>query len=270
MKFLLGLILISLPGSGLLAQTISDSNPFGSESPVAAKASPASGPGKKATAAATPQGPTTIDSDSMDYDEKTRIAIFTGENYGVFVKDPTFTVYCDKMTAHMRKAGGAASPAPGAKSSPAPKTTPAPKGKPGGADAKGGAADANGGAADASSRSSGLQSALAEGSADRPVVIVKDEPATNGQAPQRDVGIALKADYNTDSGDVVLTGWPRVSQGMNTQIATSARTVMIMNRGSHHMRTIGPSRTVIQDQAKPAKTGTNAASAEPSPSVSPQ
>ncbi len=34
---------------------------------------------KKDAAAQAPQGPTIIDSDAMDYDGKTRIAIFTGD-----------------------------------------------------------------------------------------------------------------------------------------------------------------------------------------------
>ena len=119
-------------------------------------------------------------------------------------------------------------------------------------------------------RPSGLQRAIAEGNPDYPVVIVQDKPGVNGAAPEHDVGIALKADYNADTGDVVLTGWPRVSQGINTQIATSAETVMIMNKDGQTMRTIGPSRTVIQEQDQPKTTGTNSESADQSPSPSPQ
>jgi lipopolysaccharide export system protein LptA len=186
----------------------------------------------------------------MDYDGKTGIAIFTGENYGVLVVSPTFTIYCDKLTAYMRKTGTATTP--GAKGSPGPKPTASP---PGNASASPSASPASG----------GLKRAIAEGTLIHPAVVVQDKPATNGEDAQHNVGIGQKADYNADTGDIVLTGWPRVSQGINTQIATSAGTVMTMNRDGRTLKTRGPSRTVIQEVTQPAKTGTNAASASPSP-----
>ena len=191
----------------------------------------------------------------MDYDGKTRIAIFTGEYYGVYVKDPSFTVYCDKLTAHMRRAATPAAGAPGAKGKPA--ATPRPSAAPGKGDA-------------AASRGNGLQSAVAEGVPDRPVVIVQDKPAANGQEAAHNVGIAAKADYNSDTGDVILTGWPRVSEGVNTQIATSPDTVMIMNKDGRTMTTHGHSRTVIEEQSQPKKTGAASGSAAKSPAPLPQ
>ncbi|MGA3170067.1 MAG: hypothetical protein ABSE62_03555 [Chthoniobacteraceae bacterium] len=243
-----------LPGLGAFAQTFS-SGP-GYSNGALDMGGPSATPQpteKKPASQQPPQGPTIIDSQAMDYDEKTRIAIFTGENYGVFVKDPSFTVNCNKLTAYMRKGagGGAAGPAMG-KPSPGPAK----------AAAVADAADA------ASQRASGLQRAIAEGTPDQPVVIVQDKPAANGEQPQHNVGIAQKADYNADTGDIILTGWPRVSQGINTQIATSETTVMIMNKDGHTMKTIGPSRVVIQEQ--PKQTGTNAESPGESPSSSPQ
>jgi hypothetical protein len=101
------------------------------------------------------------------------------------------------------------------------------------------------------------------------VVIVQDKPAANGGQPEHDVGIALKADYNADTGDVVLTGWPRVSQGINTQIATSPDTVMTMNRDGHTMKTHGPSRTVIQEQNQPKTSGSNSKPSDQSTDQSP-
>lgn len=247
------LLLLVLPAARLAAQTASSSSLFQPSLAAASSPTPANPKGKPGDANA-PQGPTIIDSDQMDYDEKTRIAIFTGDDYGVLVKDPSFTVYCDKLTAHMRKAGAApAAPGPGPKKPATPAPTPA----------------AGGTAAAASSRSSGLESALAEGTPDRPVVVVQDKPAANGEEAQHNVGIALKADYNADTGDVKLTGWPRVSQGINTQIATAESTIMIMNKDGHTMKTIGPSHTVIQEQDQSKKSGTNSAdsnTASPSPS----
>jgi lipopolysaccharide export system protein LptA len=263
LALLLGLLLLS-PGSGLLAQTLSGGDPFGSAarldapgpSPSDAGQTPPLGKGAPAAAAsATPAPPTIIDSQNMDYDEKTRIAIFTGEDYGVYVKDPSFIVYCDKLTAHMRKAAGPAVPgAPGAKGKPTPTPASILKPKPG---ASPDATPARGG---------GLQSAVAEGVPDRPVVIVQDKPPANpGDQPVHNVGIAAKADYNADTGDVILTGWPRVSQGMDTQIATSRDTVMIMNKDGHTMVAHGPTRTVIQQQDQPKKTGTNSSDSSASP-----
>jgi lipopolysaccharide export system protein LptA len=240
----LGLLLLSLTFPGAMAQTISGG---GAASRPAAGHSHR-GEKNKAAASQAPQGPTLIDSESMDYDEKTRIAIFTGDNYGVFVKDPSFTINCDKLTAYMRKGSGAGPKVPGAPKVAA-TPTPAPA-----AHGKGASTEA------ASAKSNGLQRAIAEGPPERPVVIVQDKPGVNGAAPEHDVGIAAKADYNADTGDVFLTGWPRVSQGTDTQIATSPRTIMIMNRDGRTMKTIGPSRTVIEQAEQPKTSGTSSAS----------
>jgi lipopolysaccharide export system protein LptA len=242
------LLLAGLSLSGALAQTFSSGAAFASR-PGLSDASPSpaasdSDKHAKDAQAQGPQGPTVIDSDNMDYDEKTRIAIFTGENYGVFLKDPQFTVNCDKITAYMRK-GGAVS---GQKATPTSTPSPQPKG-----------------ADTAAPKANGLQRAIAEGSADRPVVIVQDKPASNGDEAQHNVGIAQKADYNADTGDVILTGWPRVSQGINTQIATSDKTVMIMNKDGKTMKTFGPSRSIIQQQDQAKKTGKASESPSPSP-----
>lgn len=248
----LACFLALLSGSSALAQTIGGGSYSSQPSLEISSPPPASGkkPAKGEVAQA-PQGPTIIDSENMDYDEKTRIAVFTGENYGVFVKDPSFTVNCDKLTAYMRKAS-----APGLKGKPS--ATPAPQ--------PGSAADA------AAAKTSGLQRAIAEGTADRPVVIVQDKPAANGEEPEHNVGIADKADYNADTGDIKLTGWPRVTQGINSQIATSEKTVMIMNKDGHTMKTIGPSRSTIEEKAQPekndkdSKTKTGKISESPAPS----
>jgi hypothetical protein len=250
-KLLAGFILLTLLCSGLLAQTASGLEGLaGSASLDAAAPSPTPAAKKKPAAAPNAQGPTVIDSETMDYDGKSRIAIFTGDDYGVLVKDPSFTVYCDKLTAHMRKDSGPAPAIPGRKP-PTPPPTPAPK-----ADA-GNPAGGHGNA---------LESALAEGTADQPVVIIQDKPAANGQAAQHNVGIALKADYNADTGNVILSGWPRVTQGINTQIATSPKTTMTMNRDSNTMTTHGPSRTVIEEESQTKKTGTDSASPDASSS----
>jgi hypothetical protein len=258
----IGLLLALLSGAPALlpAQTVSGgASGYSAEPPAEPSATPA--PEKK-DADKAPAGPTVIDSENMDYDGKTRVAVFTGDYYGVFVKDPSFTVYCDKLTAYMRRGGGA----PPVKGAPSAKPTPAPT-------PRGKAGDASSPASTPASRGGGLQRAVAEGPVDRPVVIVQDKPAANGQEAQHDVGIALKADYNADTGDIFLSGWPKVSQGINTQIATSPKTIMIMNKDGRTMRTIGPSRSIIQEQQQqPRKNDDDSSSSSPSqtPAASPQ
>ena len=91
----------------------------------------------------------------------------------------------------------------------------------------------------------GLERAVAEGN----VGVVRDRPDPNGGPPQRAVGRSEKANYVAATGDVELTGMPRVSQGMNTHIATSPETVMFINQNGQ-LTTRGPSRTEIRQEPK--------------------
>jgi lipopolysaccharide transport protein LptA len=91
----------------------------------------------------------------------------------------------------------------------------------------------------------GLERAIAEGE----VAVVRDRPDPNGGAPTRSVGRSDKATYIAATGDVELTGTPRVQEGLNTHIATSAETVMIVNQKGE-LTTHGPSRTEIRQQPK--------------------
>jgi lipopolysaccharide transport protein LptA len=105
----------------------------------------------------------------------------------------------------------------------------------------------------------GLEKAIAEGD----VGLIRDHPDPNGGAPTRAVGRADKAVYTAATGDVELTGTPRVQQGLNMHVATSPDTVMIINQ-NNQLTTHGPSRTEIREQLKeqakdetaPAATGT--------------
>jgi hypothetical protein len=249
MKYFLGLAFLALCALGLLGAANSSASTLGA--PSGASPSPASA-NTKSAADTTPQGPTVIDStEGMDYDETNRVAIFIGEDYGVYVNDPMFIVYCDKLTAHLKKNAGTAQPTPGAPGAKAP--SPTPQGDASAADP-------------ANSRTSALERALAEGTTDRPVVIVQDKPASNGQEAQHNVGIALKADYNAETGDVYMTGWPRGSQGKDTMIATSPKTVIIMNMKGKRMRAIGPTRTVIEPDDQPKTTGASSPAQSPGPS----
>ena len=110
----------------------------------------------------------------------------------------------------------------------------------------------------------GLEKAVAEGD----VGLVRDRPDPNGGAPTRAVGRADKAVYTAATGDVELTGTPRVQQGMNMHVATSPDTVMIINQ-NNQLTTHGPSRTEIRqppkEEAKSETTPSAAGTPTPSP-----
>src|ERR1700737_1462667 len=106
----------------------------------------------------------------------------------------------------------------------------------------------------------GLEKAVAEGN----VALVRDRPDANGGPPTRAVGRSEKATYIAATGDVELTGTPRVQEGPNTHVATSPDTVMIVNQNGQ-LTTHGPSRTEIRQEPK-TEEGEKKAEASPSPS----
>ena len=89
----------------------------------------------------------------------------------------------------------------------------------------------------------GLEKAIAEGN----VGVVRDRPDPKGGPPTRSVGLSRTAVYTASDGNMELTGDPRVQQGMNTHVATSPNTVMILNQDGQ-LVTKGPSRTEIRQQ----------------------
>ena len=97
--------------------------------------------------------------------------------------------------------------------------------------------------------SEGLERAIAEGN----VGVVRDKPDPKGGPPSKAVGLSEKAVYTSSDGNVELTGSPRVQQGLDTHIATSPETVMVLNQNGH-LTTHGPSRTEIRQEAKDEKT----------------
>src|SRR5438094_132740 len=106
----------------------------------------------------------------------------------------------------------------------------------------------------------GLEKAIAEGN----VGLVRDRPDPNGGPPTHAVGRSEHAVYMATDGSVELTGMPKVQQGLNMHIATSAQTVMVINQDGH-LDTHGPSRTEIRQEPKEVKPGSPAATASPSP-----
>jgi lipopolysaccharide transport protein LptA len=109
-----------------------------------------------------------------------------------------------------------------------------------------------------------LEKAIAEGN----VGLVRDRPDPNGGLPTRAIGRADKAVYIAATGDVELTGTPRVQEGLNMHVATSPDTVMIINQDSQ-LRTHGPSRTEIHQEPKEEKKGASPSQTSPAPQISP-
>jgi lipopolysaccharide transport protein LptA len=97
-------------------------------------------------------------------------------------------------------------------------------------------------------QSEGLEKAVVEGN----VGVVRDRPNPSG-TPSRMVGRSDKAVYTAKTGNFELTGNPRVQQGLNTHVATSPETTMILNEKGE-LQTNGPSRTEIRQPPKSEAT----------------
>ena len=165
---------------------------------------------------------TEIFADEAFFDSSKSTGIFRGN---VKVNDPRFNLQSDKLTVFISKS----QTRPGAQASPTsqPGTTAQPSGLA------------------QTGQGQGLEKAIAEGN----VAVVRDRPDPNGGPPSHAVGRADTATYVAATGDVELKGNPRVQQGLNTHIATSPDTVMIINQ-SGQLTTRGPSRTDIRQEPK--------------------
>jgi len=106
----------------------------------------------------------------------------------------------------------------------------------------------------------GLERAIAEGN----VGVVRDKPDPNGGPPSHAVGRSEHAVYTADDGSVQLTGMPKVQQGPNMHIATSAQTVMVIDQDGH-LNTHGPSRTEIRQEPNAGKSPSPSATSSPKP-----
>ena len=108
--------------------------------------------------------------------------------------------------------------------------------------------------------SEGLEKAVVEGN----VGVVRDRPDPGGGPPSRMVGRSDKAVYTAKNGNFELTGNPRVQQGLNTHVATSPETVMVLNEKGE-LQTTGPSRTEIRQPPKSETTPTPTSASTPKP-----
>lgn len=179
------------------------------------KLSPAVEEAEKKSADAKPaekRGPTEITATKeASFNAKQRTAVFLGN---VQIDDPEFKLNAEKLTVYMKKQTPSSDPKAKAGANPVMEKT-------------------GGG---------GLEKAVAEGN----VVIEKMQPDGNGGQPVRYTGKAARVEYNAATGDAILSGWPRVQQGINMHVATEQSTVMYLNREGR-MRTEGGSRTTIVD-----------------------
>jgi lipopolysaccharide export system protein LptA len=177
-----------------------------------------------------PKGPTEITAtQEAQFDTKTRSGVFIGN---VKVIDPQFTLTADRLTVHLNR-------------------------------------DEDGG---------GLNEAEAQGNV---VIVHVNQPktpaqpgqtpaaptpaarvATSGptpvqaQQPPTSIGKADRALYEAKDGSITLTGWPQVTQGTNTHVATSPGVKMVLYRDGR-MQTYGSTRTLIEDRTT-ATNNTNA------------
>ena len=106
----------------------------------------------------------------------------------------------------------------------------------------------------------GFEKAIVEGN----VGVVRDRPSETGGPPTHMVGRSDKAVYTPKDGRFELTGNPRVQQGLNTHVATSPDTVMILNEAGQ-LETHGPSRTEIRQDPNAASPTPKPASPTPKP-----
>jgi len=115
----------------------------------------------------------------------------------------------------------------------------------------------------------GLDEAQADGNVlivhvNQPKSSESQATATPGAQPQpqpqpvTSTGKAERAVYEAKDGSITLTGWPQVTQGVNTHIATAPGTKMILYRDGR-MQTYGSTRTLIQDRTATNKPNANGA-----------
>jgi lipopolysaccharide export system protein LptA len=168
-----------------------------------------------------PKGPTEITAtQEAQFDTKTRTGVFVGN---VKVVDPQFTLTADRLTVHLNR-------------------------------------DEEGG---------GLNEADAQGNV---VIVHVNQPKTPvqtaqtgtvptpapaprtassgpaaGQQPTTSTGKSDRALYEAKDGSITLTGWPQVTQGANTHIATAPGVKMVLYRDGR-MQTYGSTRTLIEDR----------------------
>jgi lipopolysaccharide export system protein LptA len=173
-----------------------------------------------------------------EFRSKEKMAIFKGD---VVVKSPQFNLKADMLTVYFNKSSAAAGAGTDSKKTPAAKPAETPK-----ADA---AAPPPG--------QGGIERAIAEGN----VVIESDRPDANGGPPVHYVGTGRKVVYTAATGEAVLSGSPRVDQGVNSMVATEDSTVIYLYRDGR-MHAEGGHKMEIHDPGPDKKSPTPAPQTE--------
>jgi len=179
-----------------------------------------------------PKGPTEITAtQEAQFDTKTRMGVFIGN---VKVVDPQFTMTSDRLTVHLNK------------------------------DEEGGGlndAEANGNVIIVHVNQPKTQAPQAQnpGTA-RPAsqAAASGQPGAQTQQPVTSTGKAEKALYEAKDGSITLTGWPQVTQGANTHIATAPGVKMVLYKDGR-MQTYGSTRTLIEDRTAAGSPNANGA-----------
>jgi lipopolysaccharide export system protein LptA len=173
-----------------------------------------------------PKGPTDIRcSQEAQFDVKTRSGVFVGN---VKVVDPQFTLTTDRLAVRLNKEeeGGGLDEAQ---------------------------ADGNVMIVHINQPKNGGEQSQGQAAATPGA-----QPAAQAQQPVTSTGKAEKAVYEAKDGSITLTGWPQVTQGVNTHVATAPGVKMILYRDGR-MQTYGSTRTLIQDRTATNKPNANGA-----------
>jgi lipopolysaccharide export system protein LptA len=174
-----------------------------------------------------PKGPTEITaSQEAQFDTKARTGVFIGN---VKVVDPQFTLTSSRLTVHLNRdeEGGGLSEA----------------------DAEGNVVIVHVNQPKTPPQQQPGQAAATPSPAARPA----GAGPIQGQQPTTSIGKADKALYEAKDGSITLTGWPQVTQGANTHIATAPGVKMVLYRDGR-MQTYGSTRTLIEDKTTATNT----------------
>jgi lipopolysaccharide export system protein LptA len=166
-----------------------------------------------------PKGPTEITAtQEAQFDVKSRSGVFIGN---VKVVDPQFTLTSDRLTVHLNK------------------------------DEEGGGlndAEALGNVVIVHINQPKAAPPAAPTTGATPGAKTAPAGSARSQQPTTSIGKAEKALYEAKDGSVTLTGWPQITQGGNTHIATSPGVKMVLFRDGR-MQTFGGTRTLIEDRS---------------------
>jgi lipopolysaccharide export system protein LptA len=186
------------------------------------------------------KGPTEITAkEEVQFDGNAHTAVFVGS---VKVIDPQFTMTTDKLTVWMNKQedGG------GIKEAEADGNVIIVHANPQKNNGQTAEAGASPGTSPVANTGLPPRATPVQNSGLMPLAAPSASPSASPQVVL-DTGRAQKALYNAKQDAVTLIGWPQVTQGVNTHIATEEGTRMILYRDGR-LQTFGPSRTVIEDK----------------------